>query len=83
MKKMRIEVIFSFAEDEQKITCLEFDFRPSEAQFLWRALRVLTTSEQAGLYKISACQVTEDLSQALPWILKSNGKYFFSVEVGE
>jgi hypothetical protein len=84
--KVKIEVIFSFRQiNEQKIHILEFDYIPSEAQFLFSALSLLSSKDQAELYKISACgeaicsQITEDLSSALQWLINSNGKYYFGV----
>jgi len=77
MEATKIEVIYSFKISEQKITRLEFTYQPSEAEFLYRALSLLKQSDQAELIKISACQLVKDSSQALSWILKSNGKYLF------
>lgn len=80
-KPMQIEVIYTFYRGKQSVVCLEFATAPSKEKFLGRAISYLQPMEQEDLAKISACQFTTSESAVLPWVVETNGKFYF--EEGE
>lgn len=80
---MQIEIIATFDNHPQHVGSLEFPSRPSEAEFLHRALASLTDDQRVGLRKISACQIVGDTPEPLTWLAECGGKFYFAVDAGE
>ena len=76
---MTIDVILTFEDADQKRFRVDFLQSPSEAQFLQAVFARMRTGELQMLRKISAAQICDSEEDVLPWLLKSNGKYYFGL----
>lgn len=77
IQSMQIEVIYTFYEAQQQVSCLEFASAPTQTEFLKRAILNLSPSEREELAKISACQFVSDEQIPMKWILETGGKFYF------
>ena len=78
-----IDTIYTFNNGGQISGVIGFDEPPTEAWYLWKAMKSIGRENRKMLRKISACQLhCSSEEDALPWVKESNGKYFFSCDVG-
>lgn len=73
-----LEVIYTFDDNEQCLSCLPFFGFASEAEVIFRVLSQLSEAERQSLVKLSLCQYANRKKQFWNWLNESNGKYYFT-----
>lgn len=81
MKYITIEIIFTYEGIEQQITTLTLPEYVNEKMMMKEIFGLLNKKELEKLIKLSICQLDcNSIGDCKEYLLKSNGKYYFSEE---
>ena len=82
---MNFQIIASFEQLDQDIfdIVLTKDFYENEEKFILTILNCIDETSIKELVKISVYQCANTLLEVNEWLINSNGKYFFNIDVNK